>query len=1099
MGLSRFFLIPFFQMSVVREVNNLYFAGQANPSSPETATRSLMDRKKILIASPSDVQEERDCARRLIDEWNRLHKEREQLDLMPVMWEQVAWPENGDGVQETITRQLDIRNLDAVIGIFWTRIGTPTKVASGGAVEEIGLLEKAGKPVMLYFCTRLADLYTLEDDQWQGVKTFRQECQKKHYLTWEYKTHKDFEEKLRVHLHKMVTDKFCQSDAGRPKDVRTPQLTRYADYRQALQNRLTLLVDRGIDEYTDIEIPLKEVFIDLHIEERYGKKISHDDLLKQTFYGKCPTNVLLLIGDPGAGKSTLLQYYAMRCLEDRYHSLFHDAIEVRVVFIELRRLVFDDDRKQPLPLAEQVVSSYQALSLQKEEVESWWPLQGSAEKMLVLLDGLDEVTESERRQAICDWIDEEASVNRNRCFIVTTRRTGYAASEGIELKGTHKSATLADLDKGQQKKFLRKWFRAATAYEQENGRRRSDESSPEEQADALYAYIYPEDNQSSGELVDDMERKRRRGVQEIAVIPLLLKLMALLYKLRGYKPDSRISLYRLVFKYLLHGREKARKLALDIDPEQSETVLAQLAYTMQKQRRLDCSEKEMKDVMELRFQSQNTPVTLDKFFTFIVGRSGILKPNGEAYRFWHKTFQEYLASREMARQSRSSDDFVGSIVRHFGDTAWEWDETLKFYFAQVEDRVFDSFMEQLFVAGMATDVLDNNLQLMQTMISEAKECSVTALCGKLNDPEIALRVHWYVLDCLEVIGKPAALDKVRAFAERIRTMPDDDPMRNRVLEKASDLVNQLERASGYTATPVQPALSRDNMPDSYRNPHELDAEYLLIRGGEYLYSQPEPEGQKVLVGDLYVARYPVTNRQYRSFIAFLEGKSADINTSLKEKEYRQALRSFAADNPDDAKGMQVYLQSEKDLAKLFTPDYDDNRKFNKDDQPVVGVSWYAARAYCFWLSMLDPEGWPYMLPTEQQWEWAAGGKRPLQGQEQANDCPQKVRKYPWGDEPEPTVKHANYDENEGQTTPVGSYPDGATLDGLYDMAGNVWEWMENWADDDKDVVALRGGSWDFNADYLLCSARDLDDPQNRNDVIGFRVVRPSHLPDHLDI
>ncbi|RDD30855.1 hypothetical protein CR161_09170 [Prosthecochloris sp. ZM] len=1094
MGLSRFFLIPFFQMSVVREVNNLYFAGQANPSSPETATRSLMDRKKILIASPSDVQEERDCARRLIDEWNRLHKEREQLDLMPVMWEQVAWPENGDEAQEIINRQLDIRNCDAVIGIFWTRIGTPTRVAPGGAVEEIELLEKDGKPVMLYFCTRPADLHSDDVDlqQVQGIRDFKSKRKKKG-LTWEYKTHNDFEEQLRVHLHRMVTDKFCQSDAGRPEDVRTPQLTRYADYRQLLQNRLTFVVDRGIEEYTDIEIPLEEVFIDLHIEERYGKKISHDDLLKQTFYGKRPTNVLLLIGDPGAGKSTLLQYYAMRCLEDRYHSLFSDAIEVRVVFIELRRLVFDDDRKQPLPLAEQVVSSYQALSLKKEEVESWWPLQGSAEKMLVLLDGLDEVTESERRQAICDWIDEEASVNRNRCFIVTTRRTGYAASEGIELKGTHKSATLADLDKGQQKKFLRKWFRAATAYEQENGRRRSDESSPEEQADALYAYIYPEDNQSSGELVDDMERKRRRGVQEIAVIPLLLKLMALLYKLRGYKPDSRISLYRLVFKYLLHGREKARKLALDIDPEQSETVLAQLAYTMQKQRRLDCSEKEMKDVMELRFQSQNTPVTLDKFFTFIVGRSGILKPNGEAYRFWHKTFQEYLASREMARQSRSSDDFVGSIVRHFGDTAWEWDETLKFYFAQIEDRVFDSFMEQLFVAGMATDVLDNNLQLMQTMIREAKECSVTALCGKLNDPEIALRAYWHVLDCLEVIGKPAALDKVRAFAERIRTMPDKDPMRNRVLEKASDLVNQLERASGYTATPVQPALSRDNMPDSYRNPHELDAEYLMISGGEYIYSQPRPGGQKVRVGDLYVARYPVTNRQYRSFIDYLAGSPSPVASVFPAGEYEEALRTFAAGDPDNAKGMQVYLQSEKDLAKLFRSSYDDDRKFNKDDQPVVGVSWYAARAYCFWLSMLDPEGWPYMLPTEQQWEWAAGGKK------EKPEQVLKVRKYPWGDEPEPTSKHANYDENEGQTTPVGRYPDGATPDGLYDMAGNVWEWMENWYDDDKDFVALRGGSWDFNAVNLLCSARFSYFPQYRVNFIGFRVVRPSPLPDHLEI
>lgn len=267
-----------------------------------------------------------------------------------------------------------------------------------------------------------------------------------------------------------------------------------------------------------------------------------------------------------------------------------------------------------------------------------------------------------------------------------------------------------------------------------------------------------------------------------------------------------------------------------------------------------------------------------------------------------------------------------------------------------------------------------------------------------------------------------------------------------------------------------------------------EAEYLLIRGGEFIYSQPEPEGQTVRVGDLYMAKHPVTNRQYRSFIDYLAGIPSPADSVLPIGEYEEALRSFAAGDPE-----QRYLQTEKGLAKLFRSYYDDLPRFNKDEQPVVGVSWFAARAYCLWLSMLDPDGWPYMLPTEQQWEWAAGGRRDKSGEVL------EVREYPWGDEP-PTSQHANYNQNVGTTTPVGSYPDGATPEGLYDIAGNVWEWMENWYDADKDVVALRGGSWYSLAGNLRCSARFNDPPQGWDlSVIGFRVVRPCPRPEHLGI
>ncbi|NTW75298.1 MAG: formylglycine-generating enzyme family protein [Candidatus Moranbacteria bacterium] len=270
--------------------------------------------------------------------------------------------------------------------------------------------------------------------------------------------------------------------------------------------------------------------------------------------------------------------------------------------------------------------------------------------------------------------------------------------------------------------------------------------------------------------------------------------------------------------------------------------------------------------------------------------------------------------------------------------------------------------------------------------------------------------------------------------------------------------------------------------------NEPDASYICIPGGTYIYSE---NGQEVTVGEMYVACYPVTNRQYRAFIDYLAGSPSSAASVLPAGEYEEALQEFAdSDASPDTRGMQLYLQSEKDLARLFRSEYDDDRNFNKDDQPVVGVSWYAARAYCLWLSMLDPEGWPYMLPTEQQWEWAAGGRRDRSGEVL------EVREYPWGDKPKPTPKYANHDENEGQTTPVGSYPDGATPEGLFDMVGNVWEWMENWDDYDgeehfydPEVKRLRGGSWDRSSDELGCSDWYYENPGAGANYIGFRVVR----------
>ncbi len=241
------------------------------------------------------------------------------------------------------------------------------------------------------------------------------------------------------------------------------------------------------------------------------------------------------------------------------------------------------------------------------------------------------------------------------------------------------------------------------------------------------------------------------------------------------------------------------------------------------------------------------------------------------------------------------------------------------------------------------------------------------------------------------------------------------------LKDKAELSGNVQKAEQITIT--SPVINLEHRPASFRNPNEQNAEYILIKKGSYFYSETKEIKN---VEDLYFAKYPVNNKLYRSFIAAL-GKSL----GLQEK-----LDDIAKNNTWDSNFANYLKKGKNDLAALFRSIRDEDRKFRGDDQPVVGISWYAARAYAIWLSHRADKPDSFRLPSEVEWQWAAGGKR--------ESTPQEVRQYPWADENrKPDSKLLNYDKNVGTTTPVGSYPAGATPEGLYDMAGSVWEWTDS--------------------------------------------------------
>ncbi len=129
-----------------------------------------------LIASPSGEPEERALARELIHLWNHVNADHAGAVMLLVMWETHALPEMGDRPQAILNKQL-VDDCDALIGIFWTRIGTPTEVAESGSVEEIKRLISLGKPTMLYFSFKPVAPDNLDVEQWSRLTAFRKECE----------------------------------------------------------------------------------------------------------------------------------------------------------------------------------------------------------------------------------------------------------------------------------------------------------------------------------------------------------------------------------------------------------------------------------------------------------------------------------------------------------------------------------------------------------------------------------------------------------------------------------------------------------------------------------------------------------------------------------------------------------------------------------------------------------------------------------------------------------------------------------------------------------------------------------------------------------
>jgi formylglycine-generating enzyme required for sulfatase activity len=230
---------------------------------------------------------------------------------------------------------------------------------------------------------------------------------------------------------------------------------------------------------------------------------------------------------------------------------------------------------------------------------------------------------------------------------------------------------------------------------------------------------------------------------------------------------------------------------------------------------------------------------------------------------------------------------------------------------------------------------------------------------------------------------------------------------------AGALLKRVERRLHKQTAPPRVEVSAPTAPDRKPAPPGVPDilpepfEWCAVPAGPFLMgSDPakDPTAQDneqpqvtIELPAFYIAKYPVTNAQYGRFIEAGGYENAEWWTDT---------------------GWQV-----RQKQNWQQPRYWQNKKWNGERQPVVGVSWYEAYAFGRWLS--EAARLPIMLPDEVQWEKAARGP--------------DGRIYPWGNEP-PTEDRCNFGKHVGRTTPVTQYPHGASPYGALDMSGNVWEW-----------------------------------------------------------
>jgi formylglycine-generating enzyme required for sulfatase activity len=780
---------------------------------------------------------------------------------------------------------------------------------------------------------------------------------------------------------------------------------------------------------------------------------------------------LVLLGDPGSGKSTFVNFVTLclagQALDDPGANL---ALLTAPLPVEEKREKNKPPQPQPwqhgflLPV-QIVLRDLAARGLPQpgrpasgdtlwafiaaelgETLKEYGPyLKKTLQEQggLILLDGLDEVPDAHQRRVQVKQAVQAFAADFPRCRFLVTSRTYAYQHQDWKLDG-FSEVVLSPFSPAQIAHFVERWY-------QHIGPGRG---------------LAPADAQGRAVLLQTaIERSER--LAELASRPLLLTLMASLHAWRGGSlPEKREELYADAVDLLLDQWEshKARRrpdgsyelvqpsLAewLKVDKAVVRAELNRLAFEAHRDQpqladTADVSQERLLAAL-LKVSRRSEPINPLQLEAYLRDRAGLLAARGEGvYTFPHRTFQEYLAACHL-----TDADFPYQVADLLRAEAPRWREATLLAGAKAARGSASAAW------NLADALCYHEPPAQDYAQAEGGDCF-----GALLAAQVLLENEAERLGQISERNAPK-LERIRAWLRAI-----------------------VER--GWLP-PVDRALAGQALA-VLGDERDFDQLILIPAGAFVMGSGPadrqasddeKPQHELVLPG-FKIGKYPVTNAQYRPF---MEAGGYQEKRWWTQAGWAEKKKPSYEDEP------------------WREPRYWHDSRFNRPNQPVVGVSWYEAVAYCCWLTAVwRSEGQlaateVVRLPSEAEWEKAARGE--------------KGRIYPWGDEWDQTRGNTG-ELGLGSPCAVGMFPTGASPFGCLDMAGQVWEWcatrwqkdypydiQENeWTSGYLEGEALRvvrGGSWDDGQNFARCACRFRSRANFRDAYQGFRVVVSSISP-----
>lgn len=788
---------------------------------------------RIVVASPSDVRDERRLLDGIMEELNRGIAATLEVRLELSRWETDSFPGfHPEGPQGLIDPILNIADCDIFLGIFWRRFGTPAKGAASGTDHEFQTAYQSwktrGRPQIMFYFREDRQLPQTPDEQEQRARLdhFKKNFPKEGFF-WNYKNKKDFKELVHDNLSNYLRQhaQILREPVVQNKNDRAV-LQSYSRHIQQRFSIINLLGERrheagdALSRMADISrgfIPLNLIDWQDDGDSRSTTALNIDEI----FFDNPPVGELveppqrhfLLRGLPGSGKTTLLRYLAHRFAvlglkgDEEYI-----PVCVRLKDLKLGKTSLEVFVREEINRDSGSPENTETLCARGRFLEN---------PMVLLFDGLDEIEDAETNQNITEALNDMAR-QRPRCKIIVSSRPVGLKKEDYP---KYRPLDLLPLGPEMIDAYLDKWFSGEVA--------------------------------KTAAIRETLKNKPR--IRALAANPFLLSMICFTYEQGGDAGliERRSELYKNCTNRLLK-----RRYALDTtavaDDEKILAVLKDLSLRFFLWQEADFPVDHV-NIIGRRVLTVEELGKTEDFLDRVQRDTGLLQRDRQGFTFVHRSLWEYFTALALLEDKKL--DFV---IRHAANPDWE--EVVRLYAGLLEkDKRVEDLINGLWTINrplalrVTTEVKTSPAELLQPLI--AREAGNQ---GKL-----------LLIDSLEQsLPLIAETDRQSLVQETLRILLIDCKERDcEVIYHAQELLEKMGlrplEPDGLIYELFDLAYAADRQQKFLKDPAN-HFEWIDVKGGMFWmgdddHLDDDKPAHRVKVDSFCMAKHPVTNRLLSTF------------------------------------------------------------------------------------------------------------------------------------------------------------------------------------------------------------------------------------------